>query len=574
MDNGLASIEDLLKKKPAAGAPASATPNVQEKFEEKMGAIQQSEKEVEAQKTATILGVGYVDLTRFAISPEALALIPEEQAKELKAVCFLFTGPELRVAAIDPTDAKVTELAYQLGERNQTHAALYKISEHSLEKAFDLYKALPKIKQIVKGVKITDEELDRYRASAKDFASVQKLLDTASTTDVMTIVTAAALELGSSDIHIEAEEKAVVFRLRIDGIMQDVAKLPPEAWKKTISRIKLIAGLKINITDRPQDGRFTIFLKDEEVDVRCSTLPTAYGESVVMRILRSGAARIDLAKLGMRPPMYAKFLAEVKKPHGMIITTGPTGSGKTTTLYAVLQMLNTPGVKIITLEDPIEYKVEGVNQSQIDTSKDYTFSKGLRSILRQDPDIVMVGEIRDLETAEIAIQAALTGHLMLSTIHTNDAAGAIPRFLSMGVKPFLLGPALNAIIGQRLVRTIHDVCKEEMTLDAATLEKVKTILAGLPPNSGEKVDVNNLKFFHGKGCDACNHTGYKGRIGIYELLLMGPDVEKAISAGSVSEFQMRDIAKAQGMVTMAEDGLLKVLDGLTTVEEVFRVAMG
>lgn len=537
-----------------------------------MESIHLAELERLAKAEAEQLGISHVNLVGFPISPDAISMIPEEQAQELKAVCFLFTGPELRVGAVNPNDPKVKELAYQLGERNKASAGVYKITEHSFETAFRLYATLPKIKAIIKGVRITDEELARYTALVKDFPTIQKLLQEASTTDVMTIVIAAALELGSSDIHIEAEEAGVKVRLRVDGLLQDVALLPVAAWKKVISRIKLIAGLKININDKPQDGRFTIFLKDEKVDVRTSTLPTAYGESVVMRILESGAIKLELEKLGIRPKMYEKFKKEIDKPHGMIITTGPTGSGKTTTLYAVLQKLNQADVKIITLEDPVEYKVAGINQSQIDHTKDYTFAKGLRSILRQDPDIVMVGEIRDLETAEIAIQAALTGHLMLSTIHTNDAAGAIPRFLSMGVKPFLLAPALNAIIGQRLVRKIHEACKEEMTLEPELLEKVKAVLADVPPTSGEVVDLNTLKFYRGKGCDICNHTGYKGRLGIYELLLMNPEVEKTVLTGSVSEYQMRDIAKAQGMVLMVQDGLLKAAEGVTTVEEVFRVA--
>ena len=584
MSNDLPSIEDLLKKPSAAPAAASVsapapapaatgTPSTSEKFDEKMSAIHLGEKETLAKGEAGGLGVGYVNLVGFAVSPEALSLIPEAQAKELKAVAFLFTGSEIRVGAPDPKNPAVVELTYQLGERNKAGAAVYKISEHSLETALKLYDSLPKIKQVVKGVRITDEELDRYRAAIKDFAAVQKLLTDASTTDVLTVIISAALELDSSDLHIEAEEAGIKFRLRVDGLLQDVATLPPESWKKIISRIKLIAGLKINITDRPQDGRFTIFLKGEKVDVRTSTLPTAYGESVVMRILRSGAVKLDFEKLGLRPAVFEKLRKEIEKPHGMIVTTGPTGSGKTTTLYAVLQRLNKTDVKIITLEDPIEYKVEGINQSQIDHTKDYTFAKGLRSILRQDPDIVMVGEIRDLETAEIAIQAALTGHLMLSTIHTNDAAGAVPRFLSMGVKPFLLAPAMNAFLGQRLVRKVHEDCKEEVQPDTETLERVKKILSEIPANAGETVDVASLKFVKGKGCAVCNNTGYKGRVGIYELLVMTPDVEQAVLSGTVSEYQMREIAQKQGMVTMVQDGMLKVVDGLTSVDEVFRVAM-
>jgi type II secretory ATPase GspE/PulE/Tfp pilus assembly ATPase PilB-like protein len=256
----------------------------------------------------------------------------------------------------------------------------------------------------------------------------------------------------------------------------------------------------------------------------------------------------------------------------MIITTGPTGSGKTTTLYAVLNKLNSPETKIITLEDPIEYRLPGIAQSQIDYSRDYTFAKGLRSILRQDPDVVMVGEIRDLETAEIAIQAALTGHLVLSTIHTNSAAGAIPRFLAMGAKTFLLAPALNTVIGQRLVRRICAFCKEEDKLDEGMLLRVKEILSQISPQSGYKVDLNNLHFSHGRGCDKCYGLGYKGRVGIYEIMTMNKDLEKAILAGEISEYTMQEIAVKYGMVSMVQDGLLKALDGITTVEEVFSVA--
>lgn len=574
MSKDLPSIEDLMQKAAPQTAVKSSlsTQTVEEKLSEKMTEVRLLELEAIAKEEADGLHIGYVTLKGFAISPEALTLIPLPQATALKVVCFLFTGPELRVGAVNPSSEEVKELVFQLGERHKTHAELYKISEHSFEHAIKLYEALPKIKPIIKGVRITDEELNRYRASAKDFASIQKLLKNASTTDVVAIVIAAALEQNSSDIHIEAEERGVAVRLRIDGVLQDVATLPVESWKKIVSRIKLIADLKLNVTDRPQDGRFTIFLAAEQVDVRTSTLPTAYGESVVMRLLRSSGVQLDFAALGLRPNILKKLTAEIEKPHGMIMTTGPTGSGKTTTLYSMLQRLNKPDVKIITLEDPIEYHLKGINQSQIDHAKEYTFAKGLRSMLRQDPDIVMVGEIRDLETAEIAIQAALTGHLMLSTIHTNDAAGAIPRFLSMGVKPYLLAPALNAIIGQRLVRKIHQACKEPLTLDPETFERVKKILADIPPNADENVSLDSLTFFQGRGCPKCNGNGYKGRLGVYELLTMNPEMEKAVLGDSVSEYQMRDIGRNQGMVTMVQDGLLKAMEGITTVEEVFRVA--
>jgi type II secretory ATPase GspE/PulE/Tfp pilus assembly ATPase PilB-like protein len=290
-----------------------------------------------------------------------------------------------------------------------------------------------------------------------------------------------------------------------------------------------------------------------------------------MRILHSGSKGVTFDELGLRGEAHARLKKEIQRPNGMIITTGPTGSGKTTTMYAVLRTLNKPGVKIITLEDPVEIKMEGINQSQVDASRDYTFGKGLKSILRQDPDICMVGEIRDLETAETAIQMALTGHLMLSTIHTNSASGAIPRFLSMGVKPFLLAPSLNSVIGQRLVRRICESCKEETKLEPDVLERVQKILAALPEAEKKNVNFEQLTFFKGKGCDECSGLGYKGRIGIYEIFTMSKEIEQVILSNEVSEYTIQELAVKNGMVTMAQDGLLKALDKITTVEEVFRV---
>ncbi len=607
MPGNLPSIADLLKQRqPAAAAPVAAptpeptpvpetsqqpvtTPTpppvvpasqkivfasaeTTEKFTEKMGTISLQQKEDETQKFAGASGFEYIDLKGFPINADALVLVPEEQAKTLQAVAFLFTGPELRLGAVDPTNKAITELAYELGERHKTHVGVYTISAQSLEQAIKLYAALPKITHVVKGVQITESELDKFEASMTDVAAISEVLKKANVTDILAAIIAASVKLGSSDVHIEAEEKGIAVRFRVDGILQEVALLDREQWKRIINRIKLIASLKMNVTDQAQDGRFSIFQKNKTIDVRTSTIPTSYGESVVMRLLNPDSISLAFEELGFRAPMLKKLQKEVEKPNGMIITTGPTGSGKTTTLYAILKKLNTKDVKIITLEDPVEYKVEGLNQSQIDYSKDYTFAKGLRSILRQDPDIVMVGEIRDLDTAEIAIQAALTGHVMLSTIHTNDAAGAIPRFLSMGVKPFLLAPALNAIMGQRLVRKICKDCKEEMTLDAETLELVKKQLSSIPETSGEpKVDISALKFYHGKGCATCNKTGYKGRVGAYEIIVRDGELEQSILKGILSEYDMRALAQKQGMVTMAQDGLLKAIEGLTTVEEVKRI---
>lgn len=576
MSNDIQSIEDLLKytgSNTAGQPPSSKTEqNVVEKFEEKMHDVRLKEKETQAETEAKTLGVPYVNLKGFPISPEALRLIPQDRAESLKAVCFLYTGPEIRIAAINPNDQSVKDLLFELQERHKANGGIYKISEESFRVSLLAYDKLPKIKQVLKGVKVTQKELDTFKNQLKQYSDVQKVMNDSSVTDIITIVMAAGLQFGTSDVHIEAEQEKIAVRFRIDGVLEEVATLPHDFWKKIVARIKLISGLKINVTNRPQDGRFTIFLEEGDTDVRVSSIPTTWGESVVMRLLRPSAIRVDFSKLGYRTKAEEKLLKEIQKPHGMIITTGPTGSGKTTTLYAILQKLNTTDVKIITLEDPIEYKLEGINQSQIDQSKKYTFAGGLRSILRQDPDIVMVGEIRDLETAEVAINAALTGHLMLSTLHTNDAAGAIPRFISMGVKPFLLSPALNAIIGQRLARRLCEECKQETTLDADQLEFVKKVVSEIPEASGEEIKAETeWKFHTTKGCTTCNGSGYKGRVGIYEILTMSEEIKASLSE-EISEYQVRELAKQQGMTTMQQDGILKVLDGLTTVEEIQRVA--
>lgn len=544
--------------------------STQVKFTKKMDEIKIKELEEQTMQRAASLGMQYIDLTSFPISAEALKVIPEQLAHEKKIVCFYYTPEEIRLGCVEPI-AEDDDFVYQLGERHHATAIPYLISEHSLEKVFKLYANLPIVKPISKDINITDEDLSKFGSEIDNLQTLQEKFKNVSITDILTLLVAAALKVNSSDIHVEAEEKGVSVRYRIDGVLHDVAMLPVEEWKRFVSRIKLLAALKINVTDRPQDGRVTLKLASGSLDVRVSTLPTTYGESVVMRILHSGNKGVTFDQLGLRGEVFERLKKEVERPNGMIITTGPTGSGKTTTLYSILRTLNKPGVKIITLEDPVEIKMEGINQSQVDPSRDYTFAKGLRSILRQDPDICMVGEIRDLESAEIAIQAALTGHLMLSTIHTNSASGVIPRFLSMGVKPFLLAPALNAVIGQRLVRRICPQCCGEVELDQETKNKVIKLLSDLPAEEKDKVDFNNLHFYEGKGCPECSGLGYKGRVGVYEIFTMNKEIEQVILSAQVSEYTIQELAIKNGMITMAQDGLLKALEKITSVQEVFRV---
>jgi type II secretory ATPase GspE/PulE/Tfp pilus assembly ATPase PilB-like protein len=566
------SIEDLFRKKKKSTDPTNKS--AQEKFEDKMDAIRLKEKEKETEAAAKKLGTDYIDLTGFPISPEALALIPRTQAKDHKILVFLYTGAEVRIAAVDPKDPELDEIVFQVTERTHANPKIYMVSERSFEKAEKLYDALPEVKEIVKGVEISTEDITTYQSKVKGLKDIAPLVATANVTDFITVLIAASLEVGTSDIHIEAQEKNVAVRFRIDGVLHQVAEAKKEMWPRIVNRFKLLSSLKINVTTVPQDGRFTIFLGDgSKVDVRVSTLPTAYGESIVMRLLKPSSINLKFEDLGIRGNAYGHLKEEVERPNGMIVTTGPTGSGKTTTLYAILNKLNDKETKIITLEDPIEYKLEGIAQSQMDKSKDYTFARGLTSILRQDPDIIMVGELRDLETAEVAIQAALTGHLVVSTIHTNSASGAVPRFLSMGVKPFLLAPALNAIVGQRLVRRIHADCKvEDDTVTPEQRKKAEDLLSNLPEGHGYEFDLKKLKFYRGKGCDVCDGVGLKGRVGIYEIMRMTEAVEKLILSGQVSEYQMQDIAIKEGMIPMAADGVLKALDGLTTLGEVFDVA--
>jgi len=576
------SIEELFKKTaaPATGGAAGkqtkpaankGAPSAVEKLEEKISDIRLREIEKATIEKAEQIGLPYINFQDgYPIPPEAIACIPRAEAERLKTVVFYRGGDQIRIATSEPSK-EVDKLKDKLAKDFAATVVTYLISSTSLDIALKLYDALPEIKEVIYGVRIEEATLEKYANEITDLKKLQETIVKVSTSDIVALILGGGLKLNASDIHIEAEEKDVRIRYRIDGELNDAAILPRDAWKQLISRFKLLAGVKMNVDDIPQDGRITIYLTNEKVDIRVSFLPTAFGESVVMRLLRPKSIALEFEQLGVRGRAWEQLKREIERPNGMIITTGPTGSGKTTTLYAILKRLNTPNIKIITLEEPIEYKLQGINQSQVDYSKDYTFAKGLRSILRQDPDVVMVGEIRDLDTAEVAIQAALTGHLVISTIHTNSAAGAIPRFLSMGVKPFLLAPAINCVIGQRLVRRINPEVKVPIELAPSILAQVKSELAKLHPDvlKEYKVDLNNLKFYGPKE-DA--EQPYKGRIGIYEIFSMNKEIEKIILSGHVSEYDIIDIALKNGMITMAQDGLLKALDGLTTVEEVLRAA--
>jgi len=431
---------------------------------------------------------------------------------------------------------------------------------------------MEEVKKITGEVKIPEDIVKDIQAKVKNIPSFKKKIEASlekTTTELLSIILTGAISLNSSDIHIEPEEKQAKIRIRVDGILQDVLLFDLKIHKALVSRIKLLSNLKLNVTDRPQDGRFSILLGAIPIEIRASSLPAEYGESIVLRILNPKSL-ISVEALGLREDLSKIFNKEIKKPNGMIIVTGPTGSGKTTTLYAVLKKLNKPEVKIITIEDPIEYHLEGISQTQVDPKKGYDFAKGLRSIMRQDPDVVLVGEIRDFETAKIALQAALTGHLVLSTLHTNDAAGTIARLQALGEKANNIAPAINMAIAQRLIRKVCKKCVEFRKASPEDLKKIKKALKGL----SKEIKIPKLtaltKIPQAKGCKECNSSGYQGRIGIFEFFLNDTDMEKFILT-SPSIASMRELAIKKGMVLMRQDGFIKVLEGTTTIEEIERV---
>lgn len=574
------SINDLMNKSSDAGNSVTKKPRTSPGGDvalvKKMGEIKKKELEIEAARFAATIGFPHIELSKFPITQEALRQVTREEIDAHGVVCFFASSDEIRLGALDPTTPDAARLLKEIEIKKHAHGALYVISSASLDHVKKLYDKLPTIKPITKDVEISAEALSRVQASVNDFASVRTVLESSTTTDMLAVILGAGLKVNASDVHIEAEQDDIVVRYRLDGILHDVAHIEKTEYRKLLSRIKLLASLKINITTKPQDGRFTIKSPGGEVDVRISTIPTVFGESIVMRLLIQGKKGITLEELGFTPDVLRALKEQVARPTGMIITTGPTGSGKSTTLYAILQIVNQPGVKIITLEDPVEYRLEGVNQSQIDHSKGYTFASGLRSILRQDPDIVMVGEIRDEETAGIAIQAALTGHVMLSTIHTNSAAGAVPRFLSMGSEPYLLAPALNCVMGQRLVRRLCVSCRDKKTLDdlePSIRDRANAVISRMQEVDAQKITANVPEFFvpHEGGCGECSGIGYKGRIVICELFVVGDDIKQAILGGRVGELDVEKLAREHGMRTMVEDGIQKAHEGITSLEEVFRV---
>lgn len=509
---------------------------------------------------AKLYNVPYIDPTNYPVSPEALATLPQEVAARFKAfpVSLDPTKKQLIVAMADPLDLTAIEFIEQkTGFMVKPHAASPSKVDTLIQTAYSTSLA----KEVTEALREVSPGAGVKTLDATKTGVIRE----EKVAEIVTHILTFAVKARASDVHIEPQEKSTRVRYRIDGILQEKLTIPQELHDALVSRIKILSGMKIDEKRIPQDGRFNFKSESQEVDLRVSTMPTSWGEKVVMRLLKKSGGIPQLAELGLRGMALKHLHENILRPHGIILICGPTGSGKTTTLYSIIQQLNDPKVNIMTLEDPIEYKIPGVNQVQINPAAGLTFASGLRSFLRQDPNIILVGEIRDQETADLAIQASLTGHLVFSTLHTNDAAGALPRLLDMGAEPYLLSSTINAIVAQRVVRKIHPECKVEYDPPPKVIEDMSKTLGSLwKPTQG-------VKLYKGKGDKECGGSGYWGRIGIFEVLPVSPKISRLILE-KANASQIENIARQEGMIAMKQDGYLKVLEGITTIDEVLRVA--
>jgi type IV pilus assembly protein PilB len=528
-------------------------------------------EEEKAMHLARKFQLPYVDLNILPIDAETVNALPEDKARPANLAVIYKVGKKYQVAISDPEDPATQKELKRLRDEEGVTCNIVIVSPDSLEKAWTNYK-YKNFTEVYeeKGVSLKTNDLTEFEQGITSLIDLKKRILEINTTEVFNIIVAGAVKTHASDIHLEPDKDTVRLRYRIDGVLQDIVKFPKGVHKTIISRIKMLAKMKLNINDVPQDGNFNVNLENNALNIRVSILPTNYGESVVMRVLEENVVGIRMEDLGISQYNMEKIQEQLLRPTGMILTTGPTGSGKTTTLYSFIRQINEPSVKIITLENPVEYRIEGVTQTPVDQNEEFTFGSGLRAVVRQDPDVIMVGEIRDGETAEIAIQAALTGHLVLSTLHTNNAAGAIPRLIHLGVNPALIAPALNALIAQRLVRRLCNDCKEEYIPAQDTLDKIRAMVAAIPKAGTAVLPEKIDKLYRSRGCSKCNFIGYKGRVGIYEVFTMTAGIEKIILA-NISTGDMLAAAKRDGMITMEEDGLIQALLGATSLEEVRRV---
>ena len=547
----------------------------EEKQDKKLDEFKHREEEDIAQIVASREELEYVDLTPVPVNMDALRIITETEAREAKLAPFSLIGKHLKIAVISPTNEK-TKQAIDIITSRGYEVTLAVASPVSLEKVWSRYGDLSYSTETKAGaLDISSEDIKTFISKIKTIEDVKKNIEEIlklkkgfRISKILEIVLSGGLATKASDIHIEPEEDYVRLRYRLDGVLTDIMTFDLETFNLLLSRVKLLSGLKLNIKSEAQDGRFSVKIGDDNIEIRTSILPGAYNESVVLRLLNPKSIQVPLEELGIHQKLLGLIMREIAKPNGMVLTTGPTGSGKTTTLYAFLRKIHTPGVKIITIEDPIEYHLPGIVQTQVNTEKNYSFALGLRSALRQDPDIIMIGEIRDSETAQTAINSALTGHLVFSTLHTNSAAGSFPRLIDLGVNPRIISSAINIALAQRLVRKLCPACKKEEILSGVDKERLEKIIASIVDK--KEVPENRNSQWKPVGCVECNKTGYHGRIGIYEGILITEEINKAIEY-STSEKEIDKVAINQGILSMLQDGAIKILKGTTSFEELERV---
>jgi len=518
--------------------------------------------------------IPYLDLSAVSVSLDALQTIPEDIARKSGIAIFDGADKKIQVAVRVPNDPKVLTALDDLKQKGFI-PSLFLVSQRSLEKVWSRYADLSHATGSTAGaLDISNEEIEKVIKKTRTLADIKQMVSETlnlerryRTTKILEIALAGALALKASDLHLEPEELSVRLRYRLDGILIEIATIDHGTYNLILSRIKLLSGLKLNIKRAAQDGRFTINVGPDEIEIRTSILPGAYNESVVMRVLNPHSISVPLEKLGIHPRLFKLIDHEINKPNGMILNTGPTGSGKTTTLYAFLKKIYSSETKIITIENPIEYHLEGIVQTQTDNKGDYTFAAGLRSALRQDPDVIMVGEIRDSETAEVAINAALTGHLVFSTLHTNNAAGTFPRLIDLGINPKVITSSLSVAMAQRLVRTIKKDEAKEVPIVGKDRETIDRILASIADQT--YLDgIQRESMWVPKENDGL--TGYKGRIGVFEAIFSDPKIEEVIQTNP-SEREIIAAAAPQNILNMEQDGVIKVLQGVTSLDELRRV---
>lgn len=534
--------------------------------------LRAGEEERLVQAMALQNGYKYINLKGYTINPEALALIKPKTAKEAKAVAFDIDRKNVLVATQNPNSPQTQAIIQTLQQKRFT-VVLFMCSNGSLTHAWERYDDITDSTAEKRGVfEINPDDIIRLTKRIKTTQEIPEILaeisgsgNTRRISETLELIFAGALALNASDIHIEPEESGVRVRYRFDGVLNDIADLDTFIFDRLMSRLKLLSGMIINSKSEAQDGRFTFDIGEREIEIRSSIIPGSVGESIVMRLLDPSVASFSIEKLQLNPHVAAAITAQLKKPNGLIITTGPTGSGKTTAIYAFLREAHNEGVKIITIENPVEYKLEGIVQTQI--GKDYSFASGLRAILRQDPDIIMVGEIRDREVAETAIHAAQTGHLVFSTLHTNNAVGGFPRLIDLGVDPRIFGSSVNIILGQRLVRLLCYTCKVAYEPTPKEIQMISYVQSTHP----HKHEIPEKKtLYKAVGCEACGGTGYKGRVGIFEAIVMDEAVEEAILRDP-REHIILEAAQPQGIPNMIQDGIQKLLEGQTSLSELERV---